>query len=219
MKPASQSFLRYPLNLVFDSPANIRVLRALARHGGVLSASTLADFTKMTKPSVLSALRQLIETGTVEALGADRQRLYRFGEGSRLGAALNALFTAENDRYLEVAEAVRISAEKAGAEAAWIYGSVARDDDRPGSDIDVAAACPPGRVYEVTTAMRDELSSAGWRLGFTASVIGTDADEVERLARESDPWWLAVKRDAIVVMGPAPESYFDRSRRKRRKAR
>ncbi len=218
MKPASQSFLRYPLNLLFDSPANVRVLRVLARHGGVLSASALADFAKLAKPSVLSALRQLIETGTVEALGADRQRLYRFDDSSRLGAALNALFTAESERYRDVIEVVRTSAERAGAEAAWIYGSVARDDDRPGSDIDVAAACPPGRVYDVTTAIRDELSSAGRRLGFNASVIGTDADEVERLAREGDPWWLAVKRDAITVMGPAPESYFDKSRRKRRQA-
>src|SRR5216117_2258651 len=119
MKPASQSFLRYPLNVIFGGPANIRVLRALARHGGILSAATLVRSTRLTKPSVLSALRQLIEAGAVEALGADRQRLYRFIESSRLGAVLNALFAAESERYREVMEAVRISAEKAGAEAAW----------------------------------------------------------------------------------------------------
>jgi len=217
MKPASQSFQRYPLSVIFDSPATVRVLRALARHGGMLSASTLVDATRLTKPSVLSALRQLVETRTVEVLGTDRQRLYRFDESSRLGAALSALFAVESERYREVIEAVRASAHAAGAEAAWIYGSVARGEDRPGSDVDVAVACSSDTGFDIAANMRDALSGAERDLGFSASVIGIDDDEVGRLDREEDPWWLAIKREAITAMGPAPESYFDRTRRKRRK--
>jgi predicted nucleotidyltransferase len=218
MKPAPQSFLRYPLNSVFDSPANVRVLRALARHGGALSAPTLAGLTRLTKPSVISSLQQLIEAGTVEALGAGRQRLYRFDDGSSMGAALGALFAAESERYRKVIEAIRISAERAGAQAAWLYGSVARDQDSPGSDIDVAIACPTKRISTVTTDMREALGKAEARLGFTVSVIGIDDALARRLEREADPWWLAIKREAITVMGPAPESYVDQSRRKRRTA-
>jgi hypothetical protein len=70
----------------------------------------------------------------------------------------------------------------------------------------------------MTTALRDGLSHRGRDLGFTASVIGIDAEEVARLVREKDPWWLAVRRDAITVMGPAPDSYFDKSQRKQRKS-
>lgn len=218
MKPSAQSFVRFPLDAVFDSPANVRVLRMLARHGGVLSASTLADLAKLTKPSVLSALRQLIEAGTVEALGTDRQRLYRFNETGSLGLALNALFAAENQAYREVIEVVRASAEDAGAEAAWLYGSTARGEDRPGSDIDVAIICTTDRAFDIATVMRDKLSHAWRHLSFNASVVGIGATEVERLEREGDPWWLAVKRDAIVVMGPAPEAYLGRSSSKSRKA-
>lgn len=218
MKPAAQSFLRYPLNLIFDSPANVRVLRALAQHGGMLSASTLVSISGMTKPSVLSAARQLIEAGTVEALGSGRQRLYRFDDASPLGVALGSLFAAENQAYRDIIEAVRTSAEHAGAEAAWVYGSVARGEDRPGSDIDVAIACPSERNFEITTAMRDRLSDAWRHLGLNASVIGIDAERIERMEREGDSWWLAVKRDAIGAMGPTPEAYADRSRRRWRKA-
>ncbi|HET6620731.1 MAG TPA: nucleotidyltransferase domain-containing protein [Dongiaceae bacterium] len=218
MKPVPQSFLRYPLNPVFDSPANVRVLRSLARHGGALSAPSLAGLTKLTKPSVLSSLQQLIEARMVEALGAGRQRLYRFDDGSSLGAALGALFAAESERYRKVIEAIRISAERAGAQAAWLYGSVARDQDGPGSDIDVAIACPTKRLSIVTAGMREALSKAEERLGFTVSVIGIDDALARRLEREADPWWLAIKREAITVMGPAPESYVDQSRRKRRTA-
>jgi predicted nucleotidyltransferase len=219
MKPTAQSFLRLPLNLVFDSPANVRVLRVLARHGGVLTASTVASFAKLTKPSVLSALRQLIEAGTVEALGSDRQRLYRFAEEGVLGLTLNALFEAESQIYRDIIEAVRMSAESAGAKTAWLYGSTARGEDRPGSDIDIAVVCASERAFNVATIMRERLSGAWRRLGFNASVVGLDIGDIERLEREEDPWWQAVKRDAIVVMGAAPESYLGRSPRKLRRAR
>ncbi len=219
MKPAAQSFVRFPLNLVFDSPANVRVLRALARHGGLLSASTIANSAKLTKPSVLSALRQLIEAGTVEALGSDRQRLYRFAEDGAMGLALNALFGAESEGYRNVVEAVRTSAETAGAKSAWLYGSVARGEDRPGSDIDVAAVCAPDCTFNIATRMREQLSGAWRRSGLNASVVGLDVGDIERLEREEDPWWQAVKRDAVVVMGAAPEFYLGRSPRKLRRAR
>jgi predicted nucleotidyltransferase len=219
MRPAHQSFLRYPLNVVFDTPANVRVLRALARHGGMLSASALVGASGLTKPSVLSALRQLNETGTVEIHGSDRQRLYRLNEASSLASIVNTLFMAESERYGEVIKAVRTSAEKSGAEAAWIYGSVARGEDRPESDIDVVVTGRSDKASDITAAMREGLLLAGRLLGFSASVIGIDDNEIKRLERERDPWWLGLRRDAIVVMGPAPEPYLDKLRRKRRKPR
>lgn len=219
MKPAAQSFVRFPLNLVFDSPANVRVLRVLARHGGMLTASRVADLANLTKPSVLSALRQLIEAGTVEALGSDRQRLYRFAEDGVAGPALTALFEAERQNYRDIVETVRAAAESAGAESAWLYGSAARGEDRPSSDIDVAVVCAPDRAFNVAAMVREKLSRAWRRLDLNASVVGIDVDDIARLEREEDPWWLAVKRDAVVVMGPAPESYLGRTPGKLRRAR
>jgi predicted nucleotidyltransferase len=218
MKPSAQSFLRFPLNLVFDSPANVRVLRALARHGGMLSASALADFANLTKPSVLSALRQLVEAGVVESAGDDRQRLYRFHGNGELGSALAALFIAENHSYRAIIEAIRAAAEELGAEAAWVYGSAAKGQDRPGSDIDVAVVSATGRDAVVAKAMRDKLSDRP-ALPAAVSVVGLDAREIARLEREGDPWWLDLKRDALVVMGPAPDAYVGRSPAKVRKAR
>lgn len=185
----------------------------------MLTTSTVANLAKLTKPSVLSALRQLIEAGAVEALGLDRQRLYRFAEEGVLGSALNALFEAESQSYRDIVEAVRSSAENSGAKSAWLYGSVARGEDRPGSDIDVAVVCASGRAFNVATAMREQLSIAWRRTGFNASVVAVDFSDIERLEREEDPWWQAVKRDAVVVMGAAPESYVGRSPSKLRRAR
>src|SRR3546814_13204079 len=92
MKPSPQSFQRYPLSVIFNSPANARVLRALARHGGALTVSTLVEATHLTRPSVLSALRQLVHARVADVLGSARPQLYRFAESTRLGKALSALF-------------------------------------------------------------------------------------------------------------------------------
>lgn len=219
MKPSAQSFLRFPLNLVFDSPANVRVLRVLARHGGTLSASTLADAAKLTKPSVLSALGQLADAGVVEALGSGRQRLYRFREAGGIGPALSAVFAAEQQAYHDVVEMVRAAAARAGVQAAWLYGSVARGDDRPGSDIDVAIIAADGRTADVAATLRDMLSGSAQRVGSEVSVIGVGAADIARLEREGDPWWRDLRRDAIVVLGPPPEAFVGRAPGERRRVR
>lgn len=219
MKPAAQSFLRFPLNLIFDSPANVRVLRALARHGGMLSASALANAANLTKPSILSALRQLIAVDAVEAMGDGRQRLYRFREDGEIAPALAALFAAEGRNYRDIIEAIRTSAEECGAEAAWVYGSVAKGEDGPRSDLDIAVVSAKGRANDVATAMRDNVSYNGRVPHSSMSVVGLDAQEIERLEREGDPWWLDLKRDAMVVLGPAPDAYAGRSPAKLRKVR
>ena len=219
MKPAAQSFLRFPLSLVFGSPANVRVLRALARHGGILSASALANTATLTKPSVLSALQQLIAVGIVEVVGDDRQRLYRFREDGEIGPALGALFAAESQNYRDVIESIRTSAEKCGAEAAWVYGSVAKGEDGPRSDFDIVVVSTRGRAYDVATAMRDNVSYSGRVPRSSISVVGLDAQEITRLERERDPWWLDLKRDAMVILGPAPDAYVGRSPAKLRRAR
>lgn len=154
----------------------------------------------------------------VEALGSDRQRLYRFAEEGALSLALIALFEAEGQGHRDIVGAVRASAESAGAKSAWLYGSVARGEDRPGSDIDVAVVCAPDRAFDVATAMREQLSNLWRRRGFDASVIALDVGDIERLEREEDPWWQAVKHDAVVVMGGAPESYLGRPPGKLRRA-
>lgn len=215
MKPTPQSHIRNPLNVVFDSPANVRVLRALARHGGTLSASNLVVATHLTKPSVLSALKQLVEGGAVETLGEARQRLYRFDSDGCLGPSLAALFNTESERYHRIMEAVRTAATAAGADAAWIYGSVARGEDRPDSDVDVAVAGSARAGPGLAVSMREAISSAERDLRFSASIVALSADDLARLERDKDPWWLATKRNGIVVLGPAPEFYVHAARGRR----
>src|SRR5579859_3479281 len=180
MRISPQSFLRQPLSAVFANPANVRILRALVRHGGELSAPLLAELSRMTKPSVLGALECLGALGYVESVGSGRQRLHRIDDRQPLLPALAALFAAEDRRFESVIESVRAAAVAAGATAGWLYGSVARGEDRPDSDLDVAifASCDAGSAK---MKMREALREAEDRLRFTASVLGLGTPDILRL--------------------------------------
>ena len=208
MRPSAQSFLRYPLDRVFESPANVRVLRVLARHGGEMTTSRMMDQTGLTRVSVLAAVRRLAEYGVVEVIGSERQRLSRFNEKSPLSNAAKDLFAAEDASYADTIRAIRDTAERSGAEAVWIFGSVARSQDRSDSDVDIAVASSPRKAAAIKEALSDRLGERG---DLRFSIAAVDLQLVARLERERDPWWLALKRDAITVMGPAPENYQGRA--------
>ena len=214
MRAVEQGFLQQPLSAVFANPANVRVLRELFRNGGENSARMLAERSKLTKPSVLASLTFLETLGFVEALGAARLRLYRIDGKHPLAPALSALFVAENYRFSEIIDGLRRAAVEAGATAAWLYGSVARGEDRPNSDIDIALVASAdagdmdaGRLKE---RVRESLRSQEDALRFSASVVGFTADHIARLAAEKDPWWTTMCRDAVPLVGPPPDLFVAR---------
>lgn len=218
MRPTPQSFLRHPLSWMLASPANVRILKELSRHGGELASSYLVERTRMSRPSVLAALDQLVGMGLVEGLGSAKSRLFRVRQGHPLTPALNALFEVEDQRSHQILAAIRDAAKAAGVRAAWLYGSVARGEDRPGSDIDVAIVSPPFRLADAKSAVRDALRSVEEALGFDASVVGVSTEDVLRLADEADPWWAEVVRDGVPVVGPDPTSLLAKLRAKERVA-
>jgi predicted nucleotidyltransferase len=203
MRATPQSFLRQPLSVVLANSANVRVLRELTRHGGELSATTLTERSKLTKPSVLASLDHLAGLGYVEVLGSLHQRLYRIVAKHPLIPALSALFTAEDHRFQSIIEAIRTAAIGAGATAAWLYGSVARGEDRPGSDLDVALVFP-GNAGSAKAKLRETLREREDALHFSISVLGFDADDIVRLSDENDPWWVEMAKDAVPLVGPDP---------------
>jgi predicted nucleotidyltransferase len=211
MKPSVQSFLRYPLDRVFESPANVRVLRAVARHGGEMTTSMVMDQTGLTRMSVLSAIGRLADYGLIQVIGRERQRLSRFNEKSPMSASVKQLFATESARYSDTISLIRKTSERLGAKAVWIFGSVARGQDRSDSDIDIAVAIEPQAGNAVGERLREKLRQLR---DIKSSVVVVDTSLIARLEREQDPWWVAIKRDAVTVMGLAPEKYLGLARQR-----
>ena len=213
----SQSALRFPLSAIFASEGNVRVLRELFRHGGELSAPSIAKRVGLSRQHTARILGGLAGLRVVEAVGVGGHPSYRARQTHPLYLVLDGLFHAEAERFREIGDAVRTAARSADPppEAVWLYGSVARGEDIPGSDVDVAIVIQGDvEVDRAADEIREKLTRAEESLGFIASVVAISPDDVVRLSAE-DSWWTNMTREAIALEGPDPERLAARIRRRK----
>jgi predicted nucleotidyltransferase len=185
--------------------SNLRVLRTLVEHGGLLAASEIVRRSRLSRESVRLGLVALETLGIVVASGSGHSRLYRFDDSHYLALALAALFKAESNRFTAILDAVRQSAAQRPVFSLFVYGSAARGDDGPDSDLDIGLIARADDLAQVVEGLREALRDPAERLVFLPNVVGLDFDDVRRLARDKDPWWENVKQDAIVLAGSRPE--------------
>jgi predicted nucleotidyltransferase len=210
-----QSHFRNPLSRVLASEGAVRVLRELARHGGERSVPALADAARLSKGAVRGLVEDdLAVAGIVERVGTGRNVLYRLRTDHPLRAALDRLFEEEEARTRRVLDGLAEGARDAAPNvlAVWVYGSVARGEDAPGSDLDVALVVPDADSELATDRFRAKLVPLLEREGVGASILGLSTADVGRLAATEDPWWLNVVADALPVLGPPPAILADRLR-------
>ena len=208
-RSASQSFQRYPLTQVLGTEANVRLLRELALHGGLLSAPSLVTRTGLAKGSVRTGLDALLAVGMVVMKGSGNVRLHSLRSDHPLGGPIEALFEAEQARFAAVREAIRMAARKLkpAPVAAYAYGSVASGQDRPDSDLDVlVVAQDEARVSAMAAAMREALEAPAERIGFLPSVIGLSRGDVARFMRDPQSPWKGALQGALIITGMDPAS-------------
>jgi predicted nucleotidyltransferase len=212
---APQSHFRYPLNRVFGSEGAVRVLRELARHGGELSVPALVEATRLSAGAVRAIVGDdLAAVGIVERVGSGRSVLYRLHRDHPLRGALEQIFEEEDARRRRVLDLLATAARETTPDvlAVWVYGSVARGEDAPGSDLDVALVLPYPDPNEAADRYRAAISPLLDREHASASVLVLSAADIDRLAVSDDPWWRNVVADALPVLGPPPAVLAQRLR-------
>jgi predicted nucleotidyltransferase len=118
---------------------------------------------------------------------------------------LTTLFKAWSERFVAILDAVRQSAADRPVFSLFVYGSAARGDDGPDSDLDIGLVERADDLAAGVEGLRETLREPAERLGFLPNVVGLDIDDVRRLAEDADPWWNNVKQDTIVLSGSRPE--------------
>ena len=208
MRPVSQrsSTFHRPLDTLLGAVANVRVLRVLADHGGALTPTTLANRARVTRQSAWNAIARLDGLGVLERVGQGRGTSYRLNPAHPFVPPLQALFRTESQRVERLFDAVRTAAGgmKPPPVAVWLFGSVARGEDRPGSDIDVAILSPEGQSSYQQYGMIEALGTFMGELTSHISVIAMTKDDIRRMRRKRDRFWTELKRDGVPLFGPAP---------------
>lgn len=205
----SSSAALFPLDAVLGSVANIRLLRVLSQHGGLIGAPELALNAGLSRPGTWKSLAELQGYGIVEAIGTGRSNLYRLSEDHPLSDGLRSLFARERDRVVKFLDSVRRSAGKLGKDvlAVWLFGSVARGDDVAASDLDLAVLVRTARNRRLAEQVAASLKRAAATHRFKVSVISLTVAELEELAATRADFWQNLTADAIVVRGAHPAEF------------
>lgn len=135
--PDQTSFLNSPLNWVFSAPSNIAVIRALKDSREGMSGRAAARAAGFTHQACRRALRDLESAGIIVRQGAGHTQLVRLNfENILVKEALLPMFRAEKS-FLESARLQIRKEFGRQARTATLFGSTARREDEPGSDVDL----------------------------------------------------------------------------------
>jgi predicted transcriptional regulator len=124
MRPIAveQNVIRYPLNELLGTPANVRLMRVLAEEVvGPIGVSEAAERTGLTLAGARRALARLVETGFVQRVGGGRSQQYVLRDSDPLITTIRELFLIEAKRYRELRTRVRDALQDLPEiQAAWV---------------------------------------------------------------------------------------------------
>ena len=188
--------LRYPLDALLGTRAQIRVLRLLAESDRPMSASEIHEHTGVSLPGTLKVLDRLARTGFLETLGSGRARLYGFDRTDVLSESLDRLFIAERDWQQSMVDRLRslFSSLKDPVDAAWLV----LDDYSLGDPLRISVMTDSKRLASSKQEIQGLLAGLEQDLLVTTELTGVAHAELP-----------SVEHDSILLL--AGYSPFERS--------
>ena len=206
------------LEYVLSSPAKVKILRFLA--GAPERSFSLTEISKgagITYRALHKQIHTLVESGAVERAWSGKMKRYAIAK-SEIGAALIELFKAEASSLPfqpEFQPAIRVfvgNLSKPGILGFAIYGSVARREAYPHSDLDIIVFCKQKRAvknlvgeamsktYKKTNKeVRPVLVEEAGLSKFLKSALGISARKEGVLINPSDELKRLIKRPEVRV--------------------
>lgn len=173
-----------------------------------VTAADVARRTRMTHPAASATLRALSELGLIESAPAGRGHTYWMDrENIYVDRMLDPVFSAEGEMpELLLAELQRLLEPL--SVSAVLYGSYARGDQTPDSDIDVVVVVEdtPAKT-RIATALADLADEFENRFGARLSPIIYDRGDAVALAERAPGLWASVTREGVTVSGLSPSEW------------
>lgn len=182
-----KSFLLCPLNWVFSAPSNVALLRTLRDSAEGMSGRAAARAAGINHQACRQALDRFEVMGIIKRQGSGHTQLIRLNfEHVLVKDALLPLFRAEKKFQSLLRGAVKTGLGKE-ARTATIFGSVARKEEFPGSDIDLLLVADGGHKAKLVGKLLEMGRAFTVHYGIRLSPITYSAAEARAKYRRGDP--------------------------------
>ena len=194
--------LRSPLDELLGSRAKIKLLRALMPLSRPVSLREAGRLAGLSAAGASRAMEHLTAMGVTERREASGQHLYTVSRDNYLYGVLSGLFAAEEARQQALFQALR-DALGSRAHAVAIFGSRARGDDRPDSDLDLLVVTQneddEEGLWEHLVELQPKIQR---KFGLRLSPVILGLQRLRERAREGDPFVEAVAAEGIPIIRP-----------------
>jgi predicted nucleotidyltransferase len=165
----------HPLDDLFSSRSHVRVLRALYElpEGLAVSARDIGRRASVSHPMASRVLASLAEQGLARRARVSRADLFELNSEHVAADALRVLFDWERQVEGHLLAFLRevVDREAPAVSGAYLFGSAARGEAGPRSDVDVAVLCAPRHAEAVEAAMDRVAEAVRARYGARLNVL------------------------------------------------
>lgn len=200
------SLAREALSYTLGTRAKVGCLRVLSTVPGMLTQRDVARRAGVQHRSSQIALDELVAVGIVQRFAGGRDMLVNLNRDHQLSGAIAQLFQSESELFLSLRGALAGIAVGAptGAQPLTValFGSVARGDDAPGSDVDLLLITAGRSTVEPALARASVIGGhVQKRFGYSVRAIAYALSEAQRRWRRREPPFPEIMRDHIVIAG------------------
>ncbi len=158
-------------------------------------------------------LGELVDIGLVDVQAIGAANAYTLNRDHVLWPPIERILAVPAVTESEIAEIVRAALHDYTASTA-LYGSYARGEAGPDSDIDILVVWEPGVSQEGAVGILDKVAEQIRKLtGNRAQLFPMGRDELARLVGRSDPFIESLRQDARTLTGIQIKRLLGRSRR------
>jgi predicted nucleotidyltransferase len=204
-------FFRRPLDEIFAAPSHVSVLRALLDSAQGMSGREVGRRARISHAAATRALHRLTHCGVVQRLGSGTTQLFRLDQANVLVTdLLRPLFLRERETYRHLLELLRRTAKRSDATVV-LYGSAAREQETPDSDLDLLLIAPSAGEREATHELGAMIAEeVGRQLGYRVAPMVLTRAQLRQ--RRDEPLIAAIRREGIVVSGDGLEEMLSGAR-------
>jgi len=194
------------LDHVLGTAAKVRLLRTLVGIRDSVSAREAGRLTGLSHRAARLALEDLTRVGLLTVQRTPSAHLYRVNRRHDLLPAIRALFQAEDRRTRLIGKELELPLVERDLReevmAAVLYGSVARGEDRPDSDLDILIVVrDAAKVTDVEAALGVAEERLRERYGLRVAPVVLSLERLRELHERNAPIAVGVVRDGRTLFG------------------